>query len=92
MTAFQAKCVELYDSGYTVRQIAQITGRPRSTVHHNIIKAMNPSKGNSVIDGVCGYSPCCFTCPLPDCKIDLRHANVNQLRIGFDYAKEVEGI
>lgn len=70
MTARQRKVWSLYAKGNTVSDIAQITGKSRSSVYSMLktikVRAGAPAVRKSV---PCKNSPSCFTCPLKDCVV-----------------------
>lgn len=91
MTPQQREYVTLYEKGYGVREIAKMLHKSPSTVSTGLKRVRRPKKERAAQCGtICQYSATCFTCPLPDCRIDCRHVDVNLVPVGFDYVKEVE--
>lgn len=70
MTAKQREVWGLHVKGNTVSDIAQITGRSKSSVYSMLktIKKMagSPATRKSV---PCKNSPSCFVCPMKDCVV-----------------------
>lgn len=65
MTKQQIEYLTLYESGYSVREIARIKGRSPSSVS----RVLSRARGKK-----CPFSADCKLCPLPDCAIDERYA------------------
>ena len=65
MTSNQGELWNLYTGGYTVSEIARLTGRAKSTISRTLKRAKNPTGYEP-----CPYSSSCFTCPLRDCALD----------------------
>lgn len=70
MTAKQQEVWSLHVKGNSVSDIAQITGRSKSSVY-SMLKTIKkragvPASRKSV---PCKNSPSCFTCPLKDCVV-----------------------
>ena len=70
MTAKQWEVWGLYVKGATVSDIAQITGRSKSSVY-SMLKTIK-TRGRAPVakkSVPCKNSPSCFTCPLKDCVV-----------------------
>ncbi len=70
MTARQREVWSLYAKENTVSDIAQITGRSRSSVY-SLLKTIKKRVGAPAVrkSVPCKNSPSCFTCPLKDCVV-----------------------
>lgn len=68
MTVKQREVWGLHVKGNTVSDIAQITGRSKSSVY-SMLKTIKKRAGAPVVKKSvpCKNSPSCFTCPLKDC-------------------------
>lgn len=68
MTAKQSEVWRLYTKGTPVSDIAQITGKSKSSVY-SMLKTIKTKAGVPVVRKSipCKNSPSCFTCPLKDC-------------------------
>ena len=64
MTETQARYFDLYASGHTVTEIAQICGRTKSTISM-ALKAAKINRNKPLPS--CPYHTSCFTCPFADC-------------------------
>lgn len=71
MTARQREVWRLYAKGNTVSDIAQITGRSKSSVY-SMLKTIKQRAGTPAAKKSvpCKNSPSCFTCPLKDCVVN----------------------
>lgn len=65
MTASQIKYSILYESGYSITEIANMEGKDKSTVSR-VLKRCRSVR--------CPFSADCKKCPLPDCAIDEKYA------------------
>jgi hypothetical protein len=65
MTPIQIKYLLLFEAGHTVTEIAQMTGKSKSTISRTLTRTRNR---------VCPFSPDCLTCPLEDCAIREEYA------------------
>ena len=85
MTRKQAECFDLYERGFSVKEIAAILGKNHATISNLIRAARTPKKPRkNASSAICPYCSCCFTCPLPDCVIPASQI-VNLLPDGFVY-------
>lgn len=71
MTTKQREVWSLYIKGNAVSDIAQITGRSRSSVY-SLLKTIKKRVGAPAVrkSVPCKNSPSCFTCPLKDCVVN----------------------
>lgn len=94
--------VDLALKGLTVQQIAERTGKPYNAVYSTLWRMgykftpeqlkprkwpKKPHRNSKYNPGIaCPYSPDCFSCPLPDCRIptDVAPASVNKLKGDFE--------
>ena len=65
MTKQQIEYLNLYEAGYSVKEIARMKGRSCSSVSRTLRRARGKE---------CPFSADCKLCPLPDCAIDGRYA------------------
>lgn len=71
MTAKQWEVWGLYAKGATVSDIAQITGRSKSSVYSMLKTIKTRGRAPAAKKSVpCKNSPSCFTCPLKDCVVN----------------------
>ena len=87
MTRKQAECYDLYERGFSVKEIAVILGKNHATVSNLLRAARMPKKSRhrkNASTATCPYCSCCFTCPLPDCVIPACQI-VNLLTDDFVY-------
>lgn len=70
MTTKQREVWSLYAKGNTVSDIAQITGRSKSSVY-SMLRTIKQKAGSPTVKKSvpCKNSPSCFTCPLKDCVV-----------------------
>lgn len=70
MTTKQREVWGLYVKGTAISDIAQITGRNKSSVYSMLKTIKKRAKAPVVKKSVlCKNSPNCFTCPLKDCVV-----------------------
>lgn len=71
MTTKQQEVWSLYAKGTTVSDIAQITGKSRSSVY-SMLKTIKARAGAPAVrkSVPCKNGPSCFTCPLKDCVVN----------------------
>lgn len=67
MTVQQKEYLQLFEQGYTVTEIAKIKGKCVSTISRVLKKARSKR---------CPFSPDCSACPLDDCAIDAKYADL----------------
>ena len=85
MTRKQAECYDLYERGFSVKEIDAILKKNHATVSNLLRAARSPKKHRkNTSAATCPYCSCCFTCPLPDCVIPACQI-VNLLPEGFVY-------
>lgn len=85
MTQKQAEVMRLYRQGLSTCEIAQRLGVTKSNVRYLRAAAngKKPKYRYRKPSTVCPYSPSCFSCPLPDCR--MGGIAVNKLPDGFVY-------
>ena len=84
MTRKQAECYDLYERGFSVKEIAAMLKKNHATVSNLLRAARSPKKHRkNTSAATCPYCSCCFTCPLPDCR--MGGIAVNILPEGFVY-------
>lgn len=88
MTQKQAECYDLYERGFSVKEIAAILGKNHATISNLLRAARMPKKPRkprkNANTSICPYCSCCFICPLSDCVIPACQI-VNLLPDGFVY-------
>ena len=85
MTRKQFECYDLYERGFSVKEIAAMLKKNHATVSNLLRAARSPKKHRkNTSTATCPYSASCFTCPLPDCVIPAFQI-VNLLPEGFVY-------
>jgi len=85
MTRKQFECYDLYERGFSVKEIAAMLKKNHATVSNLLRAARSPKKHRkNTSTATCPYSASCFTCPLPDCVIPACQI-VNLLPEGFVY-------
>ena len=94
MTSKQAEVMRLYRQGLSTCEIARRLGVTKANVRY-LRAAANGKKPKSTYRyrepctvcpysaATCPYCSCCFTCPLPDCR--MGGIAVNKLPDGFVY-------
>lgn len=85
MTRKQFECYDLYERGFSVKEIAAMLKKNHATVSNLLRAARSPKKHRkNTSTATCPYSASCFTCPLPDFVIPACQI-VNLLPEGFVY-------
>lgn len=85
MTRKQFECYDLYERGFSVKEIAAMLKKNHATVSNLLRAARSPKKRRkNTSTATCPCSASCFTCPLPDCVIPACQI-VNLLPEGFVY-------
>ena len=85
MTSKQAECYDLYERGFSVKEIAAMLKNNHATVSNLLRAARSPKKPRKNANmTTCPYSESCFLCPLPDCVIPSCQV-VNLLPTDFVY-------
>lgn len=85
MTRKQFECYDLYERGFSVKEIAAMLKKNHATVSNLLRAARSPKKHRkNTSTATCPYSASYFTCPLPDCVIPACQI-VNLLPEGFVY-------
>lgn len=67
MTAQQKEYLQLFEQGYKVTEIAKIKGKNPSTISRVLTRARTKR---------CPFSSDCSACPLDDCAIDEKYADL----------------
>lgn len=63
----QLEYLALFNQGYSVTQIAKMTGKNRSTISRTLTRARSKT---------CPFSSDCMKCPLDDCAIEDKYADM----------------